>query len=79
MSAAPDRSKAPAVAGFGDFDIPKPEERTLANGARLYVLDRGDIPVCRLTACWRAGRADAPSIPALVLAANAMRCGTASR
>lgn len=79
MSAAPDRTKAPAVAGFGDFDIPKPEERTLANGARLYILDRGDIPVCRLTACWRAGRADAPSIPALVLAANAMRCGTASR
>lgn len=73
-----DRSKAPLVAGFGDFDLPRPTETRLPNGATLYLLDRGDIPVCRLTACWNAGRADAPSVPALVLAANAMRCGTAS-
>ncbi len=74
-----DRSKAPDVAGFGDFDIPRPAELTLANGTRLFVLDRGDIPVCRLTACWNVGRADVPSVPALELAANAMRCGTVSR
>ena len=76
---APDRSTAPEVRGFGDFDLPRPSEVTLPNGARLYVLDRGDIPVCRLTACWNAGRADVKSVPALVLAANAMRCGTAAR
>lgn len=79
MSCHPDRSKAPEVRGFGDFDLPRPSEVTLPNGAKLYLLDRGDIPVCRLTACWNAGKADAPSVPALVVATNAMRCGTATR
>lgn len=76
MSERPDRHTAPHIAGFGKFDIPRPTSLTLANGTTLYVLDRGDIPVCRLTACWNAGRADMPSIPALVVATNAMRCGT---
>lgn len=74
-----DRAKAPEIAGFGEFDIPRPAEIALPNGATLYLLDRGDIPVCRLTACWTVGRADVPSVPALVLATNAMRCGTATR
>ncbi|MDE6127422.1 MAG: insulinase family protein [Muribaculaceae bacterium] len=79
MSACVNRSEAPLVKGFGDFDLPEPAAVALPNGATLYLLDRGDIPVCRLTACWNAGRADAPSVPALVLAANTIRCGTASR
>jgi zinc protease len=60
-AAAPDRSKAPEVGGTPPFRVPTVSARPLANGARLMMVERHELPQVVVRLVVRAGAAQDPS------------------
>lgn len=58
------RNIQPAITPFGELNMPMPLVQTLANGAKLYIINKGDQEVCRIDILFEGGRyaASTPTI-----------------
>ena len=62
---APDRKKAPAIAGFTDLSMPHFDRVILPNGVTIHWLDGCEEDVSRISLIWMAGYLDTPRLATL--------------
>lgn len=62
---APDRKKAPGIAGFTDLSMPHFDRVILPNGVTIHWLDGCEEDVSRISLIWMAGYLDTPRLATL--------------
>ena len=75
MTAAPDRTKAPALRPLGAISLVPPQVYTLANGITLTTVRAGDQPLVRLVVMSDGGRYDFEPISVVPVMGEALREG----
>lgn len=75
MTAAPDRTKAPALRPLGTISLVPPQVYTLANGITLTTVRAGDQPLVRLVVMSDGGRYDFEPISVVPVMGEALREG----
>ena len=71
-----DRTTPPSVATFSDITLHPEEIITLPNSAELHIVNKGSLPLSRLSILWNGGTLDYPSKTALRVMAATITEGT---